>query len=128
MRTVVRLDPRSLFGPGEPEPALPGRWILKQYRHADWPDRLRYRFVPSRAEREWRALRRLRELGFAAPRPLAIGERRVAGVPVEGGLVMEEVPQAVSLEEVLEESLRGAEPGGIPPAAARLPERAGPLV
>ena len=72
LRTVASFDPArlSLPGSGPGGAAAGGRWILKHYRHGDLPDRIRYRFAPSRAAREWAALRGLRSLGFAAPRPL----------------------------------------------------------
>ncbi len=129
-RTVVLLDPRrppGAEGPERPESAV-GRWVLKQYRHGGLLDRARFRFTPSRAEREWRGLRRLRALGFDAPRPIAFGERRVRGAPVEGGLLMEEVPAAA----LLLERLRGDMPAGggeeLPAAAAEVLRSAGALL
>jgi len=95
IRTVLLLEDE----PGRPAGAA--RWVLKHYRHGSRRDRLKHLFVASRAVTEWQALRRLRALGFDAPRPIAVGERRQGGSPVEGGLVMEEVPGARSLLEAL---------------------------
>ncbi len=127
LRTVLRFDPRCLSG--EPVPfSWKTRWILKQYRHGDRPDRLRHRFFKSRAAKEWEGLRRLRELGLPAPRPLAFGERRAGGVPVEGGLVMEEVSGAVPLIEKLRAMLSRGNVEDLPQPAAELLSRTGSLV
>ncbi len=118
LRTVVRYDPGL----------APPRWILKQYRHPGWLDRLRFRFIPSHAEREWQALRRLRELGFDAPRPLAFGIRRSEGLTAEGGLVMEEVSGAAALREALAAALPGGTEGALSPEGEGLIARTGVLL
>ena len=121
-RTVVLLDPRPRTAEGPPATAVRGggRWVLKQYRYARVLERLRFRLTLSPAEREWRALRRLRSLGFRAPRPIAFGERRVKGVPVEGGLIMEEVPEAILFIDRLAAALDGARGEALPAGAADL--------
>ncbi len=118
LRTVVRYDPGLARV----------RWILKQYRHPGRLDRLRFRFIPSHAEREWQALRRLRDLGFAAPRPLAVGIRRSSGSTVEGGLIMEEVGGAVALLDALATFLPGGADGPLSPEGEGLIYRTGILL
>jgi len=62
VRTVWRLE-------------VPGRGALlvKHYRYLRLWDRIRYRFLKDKAEREWSNLRRLREAGIPVPAPVTWG-------------------------------------------------------
>jgi hypothetical protein len=56
---------------------LDGRAVyVKRYRVRGWRERLKYRFVPPRAEAEWRAARGLAAAGIEAAQPLAVGVAR----------------------------------------------------
>jgi len=138
IRTVLRLQPGRLSPSARGEDSSGSRhsssrsgdggWILKQYRHGGWIDRLRYRFVPSRAVREWRGLRRLRDLGFPAPRPLACGVLRVGGSPVGGGLVMEEVPGGIPVLIRFRAIFSGSPGDDLPAEAAGILARTARLI
>ncbi|MBI4586849.1 MAG: hypothetical protein HY717_22780 [Planctomycetes bacterium] len=97
IRTVLRV-------PAPDRPPAAERWVVKVYRHLGFYDRLRARLFSSRAEREFRALRALRQRGFPVPRPLACGLRRRRGLTVEGGLVMEEIAGGLPLPALLSQT------------------------
>ncbi len=62
--------------------------LTKEYRYVSLRDRVRYLLWRSRAEQEWFALGRFRQLGLPAPRALAIAAHQ-QGRHIAGGLVME---------------------------------------
>lgn len=61
----------------------------------------------SRAGREWRALRRLAELGIAAPRALVCGEWLQGGLARRAYLATAALPQGRTLERVLYDEFDG---------------------
>ena len=128
LRTVFLLD-CSAVTPGVVDgEERAERWVLKQYRHYGVYDRFRYHFFRSRAEREFHALKQLEEWSFPVPRALAFGLRHKAGVVVEGGLVMEEIPETEELVEHVNQSYgRGPDKPHFARARTRLLE-AGYLV
>jgi hypothetical protein len=72
---------------------LGGRAVyVKRYRVRGWPERLKYRFAPPRAEAEWRAARSLAAAGIEAAQPLAVGVARRGGWLVDAFFVAAEVP------------------------------------
>ncbi len=77
-------------------------WVLKKFRHRGWYNNLRHRFFPSHAEREFKALEKFYNWGYPVPRPLAFALRKKGSVPVEGALIMEEIPQTRVLAECFE--------------------------
>jgi tRNA A-37 threonylcarbamoyl transferase component Bud32 len=98
------------------------RWVVKQYRCPALIDRLRVKLLGSRARREFRALERLRGLGFAAPRPIAWADPRDGCRSSAGGLVMEEVHDAERLFDRLARLFSPTCPapaGGAPDPTAR---------
>ena len=81
-----------------------GLFYLKRVFHMPWGEALRARMSRrgfSRPAREWRALRRLHELGVPAPEALVCGERRVLGLTREAFLVTRALSLCCSLEELL---------------------------
>ncbi len=75
--------------------------VVKRYRVRGRSERLKYLVAPSRARREWRALRQLEELGFPTPRPLAYFEERRGPWLVGAGLVMERLVSVSPLPSLL---------------------------
>jgi 3-deoxy-D-manno-octulosonic acid kinase len=82
------------------------RWVLRHYRRggavAKWlDDRYFWTGAPStRAFREWRLLRRLREWGLPVPRPVAARYRR-AGCFYRADLLTEELPTRTTLAQAV---------------------------
>ena len=76
---------------------------VKHYKIHRLIDRLRFSIAPSYARREWRALRAAKAKGqdILVPRPIAVADRRVAGIVCESWLILEAVPDAVGLNDVL---------------------------
>ena len=66
-------------------------------------ERLKYLVLPSRAAAEWRTSLGMAARGLPAPRCLALGERRVAGVLREAVLVSEAVDGALPFSRALED-------------------------
>ncbi|MFH1419194.1 MAG: lipopolysaccharide kinase InaA family protein [Planctomycetota bacterium] len=79
---------------------------IKRYHYPRCSDRLRGAFrgtflKASRARSEFRALRLMRQLGIQAVRPIAFGERRVAGFVRSCFLITESVPDAMPLSSFI---------------------------
>jgi tRNA A-37 threonylcarbamoyl transferase component Bud32 len=75
---------------------------LKRYHYPRWRQRIRAMlrgtfFQASRARSEFWALAQMRQLGIQAVRPVAFGERRVAGFVRSCFLITEAVPDAIPL-------------------------------
>ena len=78
---------------------LAGRAVyVKRYRVRGWQERLKYRFVPPRAEAEWRAARSLAAAGIEAAQPLAVGVARRGPWLTDAFFVGAEVPGAPHAE------------------------------
>jgi len=107
--------------------SLPGTdfgLVVKEYLPRGLGPALRALVSRTPAQREWRALRRLRRAGVAVPRPLALGQpqSRLAALCGRGALVMEALPNTITLEELLLHRFQGStSPPPLPSgAAARL--------
>lgn len=112
LRSVYRQELEPLGGP-------PGRsWVLKKFRHRGWASHLRHRVYPSHAEREFRALEKFHDWGFPVPRPLAFALRKRGGVPVEGALILEHVPETEVLASAFESCHEA--PELLPPKRAQI--------
>ena len=95
---------------------LEGKYFLKIYAYAGlW--RLRTLFIVARAGREAANLRRLRELGFKAPEPVAWGQARTLGFVSESFLLTRAVENAVELRKLIDDP--GAAPFPLPDARER---------
>jgi tRNA A-37 threonylcarbamoyl transferase component Bud32 len=82
-RAVYEVPPGVGGTPATSDSATSG-FLAKVYRYTSRWDRLRFRLIRARAEQEWVALSRFRELGLATARPVAVavwrdGERLVGG-------------------------------------------------
>jgi hypothetical protein len=91
-------------------------FFVKVYVYPDW--RARWRgllrntwLAPSRARREWEALRWLRSNGFAAPQPWGVAEQRGLLGDLRRAVLVTEAWPAPSLESMLRD--------GVEPATAR---------
>ncbi|MFQ5655428.1 MAG: lipopolysaccharide kinase InaA family protein, partial [Planctomycetota bacterium] len=80
--------------------------IVKRYHVRGLRERLKYLALPSRAHREWQALRALWREGIPVPRPLAVGEERAGGILRRAGLIMERIVDVAPAPRALE-SARG---------------------
>jgi len=90
---VARLpDPSAPDGPG---------LFVKRYKFRDLRDRIRHVFTPAKPEVEWRVCRALAAAGIRTCDVLAIGLRRIHGMPREGFLVSREIPSVVTLRQFL---------------------------
>ncbi len=76
--------------------------VIKQHRLRSARERLKYLVVRSRAAAEWTASRTMALRGLPVPRPVAFGERRVAGFLCEAVLITEEISDARALSDLLE--------------------------
>ncbi len=79
---------------------------IKRYHYPRWSHRLRGAFrgtflKANRAKSEFRALRQMRQLGIQAVRPIAYGERRIAGFVRSCFLITESVPDAMPLSSFI---------------------------
>jgi hypothetical protein len=128
VRTVchVPAESRSARSPG---------FHVKVYSYPSHWDRFRYRFLRPRAEREWYALNRFRELGIPTAVPLAITELRKRGAVTGGGLVSRYLADTSPLSDRFAAPVAsgGPERGGVPvgpmpEAAVDLLVRTGKLV
>jgi hypothetical protein len=76
---------------------------VKRFRYNGWKSRLNFIgrcfFLPSRAQREWRRLRKMHRMGIQSTRALARGERRALGFLTDCYLVTEGVPASDSLRD-----------------------------
>jgi lipopolysaccharide kinase (Kdo/WaaP) family protein len=108
MRSVVR------------EVALPQvRFFLKSYGYSGlW--RLRTVFIPARAGREFRNLKRMAALGFRVPEPLAWGQERTLGFVGVSFVATRAIENAVDLRTLIDRP--GASPLPPPPERRRLIE------
>ncbi len=76
--------------------------IAKLYRYRSAAERLRYRFRRTRAEQEWYALGRFRDLELPAAAPLAVGQCH-RGTRLEAeGVLLEYLPGCRSLVDALD--------------------------
>ncbi|MEM7260833.1 MAG: lipopolysaccharide kinase InaA family protein [Planctomycetota bacterium] len=75
--------------------------VVKRYHVRSWRERLKYFLVPSRAAREWDALRTFARGGVSGPEVLAMGEARRGGALVRAGLIMRRVEETRSLPVLL---------------------------
>lgn len=81
---------------------LEGKYFLKIYAYAGlW--RLRTLFIVARAGREYRNLKRLRELGFRAPEPVAWGQARTLGFVSDSFLMTRAVENAIELRKLIDD-------------------------
>ncbi|MEM7167427.1 MAG: lipopolysaccharide kinase InaA family protein [Planctomycetota bacterium] len=87
-----------------PEAAGRPPLINKRYKLRSLAERLRFVVAPSRAEEEWRALRRLRSGGVSVPAVFAVGELRSGLFLHRAGLILERVPDTVHLNQWLVEA------------------------
>ncbi len=88
-----------LFRTGhEDRPAL----FVKRYKCRSFSDRCKYLLFQSKAKSEWRSLLRFRRCSLPCPLPLALHERRKAGMLQDSCLVMEAIDGAVPLNEYAE--------------------------
>ena len=85
---IVKTGPARRVWCFRPEGA-PGEVYVKENLLAEVTDTLKYVFGPSKAEKEWRRLLRLRERGVPVPRPLAVGVRRRGPILQSSVLVTE---------------------------------------
>ena len=83
-----------------------GELFVKRYRVLGLGERLKHVFVPSKAESEYEAMRRLRAAGVATAEPLAWGARRGTFLE-ESAFVSRAVPGARSFARVLDEARAG---------------------
>ena len=99
-------------------------FLVKVYRYTSYWDRFRYRFLRPRAEQEWYALNRFRELGIPTAVPLAIAELRKGRTTTGGGLISRYLAGTSPLSERLlpRAATAGPEREGVP--AGPLPEAA----
>ncbi len=81
------------------EQNLPQQVFIKIYKQRDRQDALKSFFIPSKAKSEWQAINIFLAKGIPVPRPLAFGELRKSGVLLSSCLIMEAVPDAVTLNE-----------------------------
>lgn len=90
--------------------ALPGEEMsiyIKRYHYPRWRHRFKAMFrgtlvKKSRARSEYHALRLMRRLGIQAVRPVAYGERRIAGFVRSCFLITETVPDAMPLSAFIQ--------------------------
>ena len=93
VRTVARLaDPVTPTGPCV---------YVKRLKFRGLRERLRHMIVPTKMDVEWRMSRALQAAGIATCDVLAVGVRRIVGVPREGFIVVRELPGTTSLREWL---------------------------
>ena len=71
--------------------------VVKRYHVRGWGDRLKYLFFPPKALSEWRMLCALPDLDIPTARPLALGMARRGPFLKDSCLVMEAIPEAVTL-------------------------------
>ena len=107
---------------GRPPPSA--GFLVKVYRYTSRWDRFRCRFQRPRAEQEWYALERFRELGIPTAIPLAITETRRGKTITGGGLIARYLTGTSPLSERL--SPRTA--GPLPEASRELLVQTGQLV
>jgi hypothetical protein len=76
-----------------------GMWpvIYKRFRATSWTDPLAALVRPTGALRSWINGHGLRDRDLPTPRPLAVLHRRQRGLPADGYLLTEKVPDAVDL-------------------------------
>lgn len=82
--------------------------IAKLYRYRSASERLRYRFRRTRAEQEWYALGRFRDLELPAAAPLGVGQCHRGGRLEGEGVLLEYLPDCRSLVGALEADREGA--------------------
>ncbi|MFN0059641.1 MAG: lipopolysaccharide kinase InaA family protein [Planctomycetota bacterium] len=112
LRTVIAVPATDRL------PAL----IVKRYRSRDLWEQCKYWFLPSRAAREWEALRHLAASGVTGPRALAMGECRASGRLVGAGLIMEQITDGDPAPRWLE--LRSVPPDDAKATSLRADRRA----
>ncbi len=93
VRTVLRVP----LSTGE-------RVIVKRYAVRGFTDRVKYRFVPSRALAEWTAARGLAAAGVPTAVPVAMAELR-DGALRDAALVVPEIPDALHLNAYIAERI-----------------------
>jgi len=81
------------------------RVIVKRYAVRGLRDRIKYRFVPSRALAEWTAGRALAAAGVPTAVPIAMAERRDGGTLRDAALVVPEIADALSLNVFVERKI-----------------------
>ncbi|MHC4820618.1 MAG: lipopolysaccharide kinase InaA family protein [Planctomycetota bacterium] len=81
--------------------------------------RMKYLFLPSRAEAEWRASRGMREAGIPAAETVAVAELRTSGILRDAMLVVREVPRCMELVPYLFDRFPGIGPWTGKEASAR---------
>ncbi len=84
-----------------PGPEGPRQLIWKRFNRVHWTDPLANLFRPSPALRSYRMGHSLRWRGLPTPRPLLLLQRRWWGMPAEGYLLTEKLPDARQLHGYL---------------------------
>jgi len=122
-------------GEGQPSSGAPAEpvgacsVIAKVYRYTKAWDRLRFRFLPTRARQEWSALTRFGQLGLPTAVPLAVAQWRRAGRLWGGGLVLSYLDGTVTVNEHLHSLHTAAgELDSVPPQAEEVLGRIGRLL
>ena len=72
-------------------------YYLKQYRQASLNERLKARWLESKAAHEWRIMRAGREAGLPVPEPAVVGERWQRGRLVASFLASVSIPRTLDL-------------------------------
>jgi tRNA A-37 threonylcarbamoyl transferase component Bud32 len=87
-----------------------GAYFVKVRRTKTCKRRLRSLWKPSAMRQEWRRTWRLRQRDIPTVEPVAVGERRRAGMLIENVFVSRWVPDAVTLREHLASSAQALSP------------------
>jgi len=95
-----------------------GTFFVKHYHTPDWKTTLRTILRGSKAEREWRAIRRVAAAGVPTVEPVAVASRRRGPFAGESVLVTRAIPDVVCLHDWF--LRRMEERGPLEPAQRRL--------
>ena len=76
------------------------RWVVKHYKCRGLRDVAKAALAGSKARYEWTMAWRFIDIGIPTARPVAYGERRHRGIPVESWLITEEIPDCVTLRDL----------------------------
>ena len=75
--------------------------LVKQLRVRSWIVVLKNAFRPSQALRTWRNSNNVRDRGLPTPRVRAMFQRRRFGIPLQGTLIFDYVPDALTLDQAV---------------------------
>jgi tRNA A-37 threonylcarbamoyl transferase component Bud32 len=90
-------------------------WVLRRLNYGKPLHRLRDSLRPTRAHRAFKHGLRLEQAGVATARVLAVGEVRRLGWPMRAYLLTEEIPCAITLQQLLQ-----GDPATVPTAVVSL--------